>query len=174
MESFCRKKIDTDLKYYQTILWKAMAESEACTRIGAIIGEGKKSDVDALGEVGRRIGFMYRLADDVEDCLNINGDLIHRIQFESIPLPLLYSAKFSKEKYQEIKNIINKNKIFSYDVEKLLESCFETKAFKYIYQIGEKNRRKTIFKLQLLDPTKARELLTAILDRSFNRLEKLC
>ena len=83
METQCRRKVDTKLNCYESVLWKEMAETEACCRIGAMIGDGKPNEVEALSEFGRRIGFISRLTNEVEDCLNIKGDLLHRVEYES-------------------------------------------------------------------------------------------
>jgi geranylgeranyl diphosphate synthase type I len=174
MESRCRRKLETDVKYYENILWRAMAESEACARIGAIIGDGKPNEVEALAEFGRRLGFMSRLADDIEDCLNQKGDLPHRIKFESVPLPLLYAAKISREKFITISKIIEKSNITPWDAKTLLKFCFETEAFEYARKIAQKNKRNAASKLHELKSTKARNLLAAMNKRSYNRIVKLC
>lgn len=71
METQCRQKVDTALEFYENVLWKEVAEIEACCRIGAMMGDGKPSEIEALSEFGRRLGFISRLADEVEDCLNV-------------------------------------------------------------------------------------------------------
>ena len=103
METLCRKNLDTELPYYQNVLWKAMGETAACCKIGAMLGGGRVEQVEGLSEFGRRVGFISRLADDLEDCLNVKGDLEHRIVYESVPLPVLYAAKSSPDRYFEDK-----------------------------------------------------------------------
>jgi geranylgeranyl pyrophosphate synthase len=174
MEATCRRKLDTDLDAYKNILWKAMAETEACTRIGAMLGNGREKEVEALAEFGRIQGFMSRLADDIEDCLNLEGDLAHRIEYESIPLPILYAAKSSKEKYARIKKIIEKQSISPLDIKVLLELCFETEAFEYVRKIAEKNGRNALSKLHSLKPSKSRKVLSSMIDRTLERINNLC
>ena len=174
METLCRRKLEIDLEYYKNVLWKAMAEMEACTKIGAIIGDGKKNEVEALAEFGRRLGFMSRLADDMEDCLNLKGDLAHRIQYESVPLPLLVAAKSSNEKYLQIKNIIEKTKITPGDVKALLKFCFETEAFESVCKMAKENEVKAAYKLRLLKPSSARNVLLAMNKRAYARIVNLC
>src|SRR5665647_428738 len=71
METLCRRNLEISLEYHMNFKWKAMAEIEACSRIGAIMGDGRTKEINALGEFGRRLGFISRLADDIEDCLNL-------------------------------------------------------------------------------------------------------
>ncbi len=174
MESLCRRNLEIDLDFYKNILWKAMAETEACTKIGAIMGDGQENEIKVLADFGRRIGFISRLGDDLEDCLNIKADLPHRIEFESIPLPLLYAAKSSTENYESIKNIIEKPHVSPLDVKTLLKLCFEAEAFNYVHKIAKKNRKEAIKNLLSLRPCKARSMLSLMIQKYFTRIDDLC
>jgi geranylgeranyl diphosphate synthase, type I len=174
METLCRRRLDTDLEYYKNILWKAMAEIEACTKIGAILGGGTKSEIQALAEFGRRFGYISRLGDDIEDCLNLKGDLVHRMAFESVPLPLLYAAKSSNETYFEIKHIIEKSQISPSDVRRLVGFCYKTDSFEYVRKIAELNKRDGAMKLNKLKPSAALNVLLAMLNSSYSRVAELC
>jgi len=174
MEISCRQQLDTDIEYYKRILWMANADLEACTKLGAILGDGSEKEVQALAEIGKRLGFMLRLTDDVKDCLNIRGTLPHRIEYESVPLPLLYTAKSSKEKYLKIKFIIDKSSVTPLDVEELLRFCFEAEAFDYICGMAKQNEREAINRLRTLKNTGARNVLALIIRKSFRDVAHLC
>ncbi|HTY76048.1 MAG TPA: polyprenyl synthetase family protein [Candidatus Nanoarchaeia archaeon] len=174
METLCRKKLDTNLEYYQNILWKAMAEMEACTRIGALIGNGQAVDVEAIGEFGRGLGFISRLGDDLEDCLNNKGALLPRIENESLPLPLLYAANSSKQTYAKIEKIIEKQTITPKDSKTLLEYCFETEAFDYVQKLAKKKEGEASRKLCILKPSVARDILSLMIHRSYTRVVNFC
>jgi len=174
METLHRKDLNLDLECYKSILWKAMAETEACSKIGAMMGEGQVDEVQALAEFGRRIGFISRLADDVEDCLNAEGDLFHRIEFESVPLPLLYAANSSAEKYEKIKELVEKPSHDPLDAKLLLGFCFETEAFAYVRSLARENKKKATHKLHSLRSSDARQVLSMLVERSYARLDSLC
>jgi geranylgeranyl diphosphate synthase type I len=174
METQCRQKVDTDLEFYESILWKEVAEIEACSRIGAIMGDGKPGEIEALSDFGRRLGFLSRLADEVEDCLNVKGDLPHRIKYESVPLPLLYAAKFSFEKQKRMKKIVKKRTLLPSDVKFILNSCFETDAFEYVRKLAEKNRKEAHRELRILKPSTARKILLDIINVAYSRVDDLC
>ena len=108
-----------------------MAEIEACSRIGAMLGDGKTNEIEVLSNYGRRLGFLSRLADAVEDVLNIKGDLPNRIKYESVPLPLLYAARSSNKNRIIIEEIINKKKISAEDIKSIKRVCFETRGTMY-------------------------------------------
>jgi geranylgeranyl pyrophosphate synthase len=173
-ETMCRKNLDISLDYYLKMQWKSMAEIEACSRIGALIGNGKKVEIDALAEFGRRLGVISRLKDDLEDCLNLRGDLPHRIQFESVPLPLLFAAKSSTEKYLEIKKILGKTQISPINVRKLLRICFETNAFIYIKDIAKKHEHLGALKLEKIKHNPAIDILLSMIRISYSRVAELC
>jgi geranylgeranyl diphosphate synthase type I len=174
METQCRRKVDTDLDYYEKVLWKEMAETEACCRIGAIMGDGKPREVEALSEFGRKIGFLSRLADEVEDCLNVKGDLLHRIQNESMPLPVLYAAKSSVERYTKIRKIVEKERISRSDAKSLLKLCFAAESFGYVLDLAKKNEAEATRKLRSLRSSHARDVLLLLVNRAYARVYSLC
>jgi geranylgeranyl diphosphate synthase type I len=174
METSCKQKLCNELEYHKEILWKAMAEIEACTRIGAILGEGTANEVQALAEFGRRLGFISRLTDDVKDSFNLEGNLPHRIQYESIPLPIIFASGSSKEKFQKIKSIIEKLPISPSDSKELLQICFESGAFAYVLDIAKKNKREANRNLRLLKPSNARNMLSLMVKRSYVDLSNWC
>ena len=174
LEISCRRKLDTDLENYKKILWKSNADMEACAKLGAILGDGSENEVKALAEFGRRLGFMLGLADDVQDSLNMEGNLIHRLEYESVPLPLLYAAKSSRENYLKIKSILEESRITPLETGKLLEICFETEAFAYVRNIAKQNAREATRKLHTLRPSSARSVLTLMIKRSFADVAALC
>lgn len=174
METQCRQKLDTDIKFYENVLWKEVAEIEACSRIGAMMGNGKPNEIEALSDFGRRLGFLSRLADEVEDCLNVKGDLPHRIKYESVPLPLLYAAKSSNNKRIRIEKIVKKKNIGNSDMRSLLEFCFETNAFKYVNDLAKKKGEEAHLMLSVLKPSLSRTMLLAIIMQANTRVERLC
>jgi len=174
METRCRQRVDTNLDFYEDVLWKEVAEIETCCRIGAMIGDGRTVEIEALSDFGRRLGFISRIADEVEDCLNLKGDLLHRIKYESVPLPLLYAAKSSNSKYRSIEKIVNKNEIQPSDMKSLLKFCRETNAFEYVRKLAKKKGEEAQRKLSFLRPSMARTMLLALIMQACARVDKLC
>jgi geranylgeranyl pyrophosphate synthase len=174
METQCRQKVDLNIDFYENILWREMAETEACCRIGAMMGDGKQSEIEALSDFGRRLGFISRLADEVEDCINARGDFAHRIKYESVPLPILYAAKSSTIIHRKIEKIVNKKQISLSDMESLLKFCFETKAFEYVRNLAKKKKEEAQRNLSFLRPGIARTLLLAVIMQAYARVDRLC
>jgi geranylgeranyl diphosphate synthase type I len=173
MENSCKKQLDTDLEYHLKILWKAMAETEACTRIGAILGNGANSEVQALAKFGRRLGFTSRLADEVKDTLNIDGSFAHRLKYESVPLPLVFAATSSKDARLRIESIIKKRSMSSSNLRELLEICFDSNAFSYVERIAEKNVKSAASCLDAVKPSAPRDFLLELNEKIYDGITSL-
>jgi len=68
------------------------SETEACTRIGGILGGGSESEVESLGRYGRLLGSASILRNELIDMLEPEA-LRHRIRKESLPLPVVYALQ---------------------------------------------------------------------------------
>jgi geranylgeranyl pyrophosphate synthase len=174
MEISCRKNLDVDLKYYQEVLWKFASDIEVCSRLGAIMGDGSTREVLALSEFGRRYGFLSRLASDMKDSLNFEGNLPQRLQNESIPLPILIAAKSSKPAYSKIDLILKKPSFTPPDLEILLNLCFEVDAFAQVFEVGKENFSEANINLHLIEPSFARNTLEQMLKNGLAEMKKFC
>ena len=74
----------------------------------------------------------------------------------------------------KIKKIVEKNRIDSTDVKSLFELCLDSGAFEYVRQIAAENKALAVGKLDLLKPSNARNVLLSLVDKSFDRLDRLC
>ncbi len=174
LEISCRRNLDTELRRFQTILWKSMGDIEACARLGAMLGDGSNKEVNALADYGRRLGFMFRLVEEVKDVRNIAGTLPQRLENESVPLPILYAAQTSKKRYTEIKSILEKSFIVPLDTRELLRFCIEAEAFPYVLHLAEQNARKAAFSLNQIKPSAARIALELIIKKPLTDITELC
>ena len=166
MENSWKKNLEIELDFCHQVLLKYGSDGEACTKLGAIMGNGTKKEVDALGEYGRLLCYIYRLAEEVKDTLHVEGDLLHRLKFESIPIPLLYAAQASEKNTNILKSILE-GPITSSDLRTLLELCFKTNAIKYIRDIAQEKVDEGVKTLKTLKPSKARTLLVLMIQNIF-------
>ncbi len=88
-----RRNWDVTPEEYLRIVKMKAADVECYTRIGAYIGGGSKEEVKSLGRYGRRLGMLAILRDDLEDTLDFSGELLYRIRYECLPLPLIYALQ---------------------------------------------------------------------------------
>jgi geranylgeranyl pyrophosphate synthase len=169
-----KENLNIDIELSKKMLWKSTADTEACGIIGSTVGNGSKQEVEALAKFGRRMGFYQRLIDDIKDCRNIEGNLAERLKNERVPVPILYAAKSSTDRYTEIDSVIQKAKITPNDARRLLQICFEADAFDYFLRIGEKNWLEANRNLQCLKPSFAQEMLKLMNDKSIVDLRSFC
>jgi geranylgeranyl pyrophosphate synthase len=174
METLCRRNLDTEMKHYERILWMSTADTEACTRLGAILGGGSKVEVEALAEVGRRLGFIHRLGDEVKDSLNVEGNLPWRLENESVPLPILFAAKSSNEANLKIKSVLEQFPIAPSDIRNILKLCFETEAFNYVLNMAKQNALEANNKLNMLKKTAAQDSLALMVKNAVASIDTLC
>jgi octaprenyl-diphosphate synthase len=164
------RRFSTSLAKRKEILWKINGILEACARGGAILGGGKASEIVALGDFGRRIGFLFALMDEVKDTLNLDGSLIHRLKYESIPFPMFYAAKSSINARLRIKGVLKKTKTTVSDVDELVDCCFDTGAFAYIKEVATENKTKAIDSLSSIKWNSSVSMLKLLMDKSFGDL----
>jgi geranylgeranyl pyrophosphate synthase len=168
-----RRNLSIDLDEYIKFLQHSVAEMEACARLGAIMGNGSKKDVKLLGCFGRNYGVMLRLLSDVMDSRNIEGNLDQRLENESIPLSILFSAKSSKEIFNEIKLILEQPHIAQKDIIHMPEICLATDAFTYIYNLAEKISKELEQKLKKLRSSQARDVLYLMLNNCLRHIAEI-
>jgi geranylgeranyl diphosphate synthase type I len=171
MDNACVERIDTELEDYTKIMWKLTADIEACTRMGAILGGGSENEIQALAEFGRRLCFVTKLGDELKDSLNREGSLSHRLKYESVPLPILYAAKSSKDAFLEIESILKRKAVTP---DRIRRICWKTHAVTYVYNMAKQNATEATQKLQSLSPSTARDVLTLMLKVSLTYIRREC
>jgi len=133
LERKLRKNLDTTPKEYILNMEKKAADIEGLLRIGAIIGDGSTEEIDALGCYGRIFGLLSILRDDWIDMLDYQ-EAIHRLQFENLPLPTIYTLGDVRARL-EIERIFEKEEITKQDAERLFQITDKFGGFKQTTQL---------------------------------------
>ena len=162
MSLSCNKNLDTDLLQFSRILWMLTADAEASARIGAILGGGSEVEIQTLAEFGRRLGFILILGEEIRDTMNEEGELQHRLQYESVPLPVLYAAQSSKETFCQIKSFLEKP-LATRGVFEITELCWKSRAMNYVYGLAKQNAEEANNRLKSIRNSNAREVLSALI-----------
>jgi geranylgeranyl pyrophosphate synthase len=111
---------------YMKITEMKAASIEADMYLGALFGGGKDDEVDVLARVGRILGILATLRDDLIDVFDIE-ELRQRISVQDLPLPLLFAMQ-DQEKKTKVTNILSKPKITNNDVSELVDFTLEAKS----------------------------------------------
>jgi geranylgeranyl pyrophosphate synthase len=111
---------------YMKITEMKAASVEADMYLGALFGGGKDAEVDILARVGRILGILATLRDDLIDVFDIE-ELRQRISVQDLPLPLLFAMQ-DQETKTKVTNILSKPKITDNDVATLVDFTLEAKS----------------------------------------------
>ena len=111
---------------YMRITEMKAASIEADMHFGALFGGGEDAEVEVLARVGRILGILATLRDDLIDVFDIE-ELRQRISVQDLPLPLLFAMQ-DQEAKGKVMNILSKSKITSSDVSTLVDFTLEAKS----------------------------------------------
>ncbi len=139
-----RKKIVSN--DYMKITEMKAASIEADMYLGALFGGGKDAEVEVLARVGRILGILATLRDDLIDVFDIE-ELRQRISAQDLPLPLLFAMQ-DKKKKTKVTRILSKPKITDNDVDTLVDFTLEAKS---VVQLKNKMRLLINEGLKLID-----------------------
>ncbi len=109
---------------YRRIIEAKGAVSDACARIGAIIGEGTLKEVETLGHFGRTLGVLMAVKYDLVDLFNPT-ELQNRAKNEILPLPLLYALQDPATEKQ-VETLL-KGRLTKQKTEKIVALALKTK-----------------------------------------------
>lgn len=110
------------------VMEKKASTFEAHMRIGAIIGGGRRKEIDTLGYFGKTLGALINIREDYIDIFEPD-ELLNRINNELPPLPLLFAFENSVVK-RTIMDVISKPKISGTDIERLVDIVLDEKVLK--------------------------------------------
>lgn len=142
LELNLKRRINLVPEEYMKILEMKAASVEADMRIGAIIGGGTNSEVEALARYGRILGILATLREEFIDIFEIE-ELSHRMRNECLPIPVLYAIQ-DKDSKERIQKLLVKKQLTSNDVDELLDIVFEAKGVRKLKKMMENLVEETV------------------------------
>jgi geranylgeranyl pyrophosphate synthase len=121
---FKRSKRVTPNDYMMITELKA-ASIEADLMLGALFGGGDETEVTNLAKLGRILGVLATLRDDLVDVFDIE-ELRQRTAVQDLPLPLLFAMQDKKIKSRAV-TILSKPKMTRSDTAELVDFTLEAK-----------------------------------------------
>lgn len=103
------RRVDVTPEQYLHLLEKKAAIIGGYAQIGCILGDGSKKELENLVIYGKSLGMLILLRDEVIDLIDMN-ETRHRIEKESLPLPIIYALQNPKAK-SAMMPILRKKKI---------------------------------------------------------------
>jgi geranylgeranyl diphosphate synthase type I len=92
---------------------------EADMHLGALFGGGEAAEVEVLARLGRIIGILVFLREEIIDVFDIE-ELLQRISVQDLPPPLIFAMQDPGTK-KKIMKIISKSRITTSDVAELVD-----------------------------------------------------
>jgi len=110
-------------EYFELIRQKAVVPDLHC-RIGAILGNGDSSAIEALGHYGRAYGIVSLIRDEFIDLFEY-PELRNRLMNEYPPLPLLIALQNSEIK-NGVKQLIESPNLSKKDTSRIIKTILES------------------------------------------------
>ena len=101
------------------------ASIEADLMLGALFGGGDEAEVANLAKLGRILGVLATLRDDLVDVFDIE-EIRQRIAVQDLPLPLLFAMQDKKINSRAM-TILSKAKLTRSDIAELVDLTLEAK-----------------------------------------------
>jgi geranylgeranyl diphosphate synthase type I len=135
-----RKRIDIAPTEYLHVLEKKAAIIEGYAQIGVILGDGSKEEFKDLGKYGKVLGMLIMLRDDLIDMIDVE-EARHRIERESLPLPIVYALQNPKTK-SEISSYLLKKKLARKDTEFIIQKTDKAGGIRRCHDLMQKLAKK--------------------------------
>jgi geranylgeranyl pyrophosphate synthase len=168
LELNLKGRVDISPEEYLQILEMKAASVEADMRIGAIIGGGTNSEVEALTRYGRILGILATLREEFIDAFEIE-ELSHRMHNECLPIPVLYAVQ-DKDSKERILKLLAKKQVTGKDVDEILDIVFEAKAVRKLKKMMKDLVEETI---HLVSEIKHKQLKALLMNFTASTLEDL-
>jgi geranylgeranyl pyrophosphate synthase len=112
-------------KNYLKIIELKAASVEADMYLGGLFGGGKDVEIEVLAEIGRILGILATLRDDLIDVFDIQ-ELNTRLLVKDLPLPLIFAME-KKDVKDKANKIITKPRLSDGDVSELVDLTLASK-----------------------------------------------
>ncbi len=124
-----QRRRTTPSKYMRITKMKA-ASIEADFMLGAVFGGGNESEVQSLARLGRILGILATLRDDLVDVFDIE-ELRQRIAVQDLPMPILFSMQ-NEEARSRIDNLLSKSRLTDNAVNELVNLTLTSDPVKHL------------------------------------------
>ncbi len=123
-------------KNYLKITELKAASVEADMYLGALFGGGKSVEIEILAKIGRILGILATLRDDLIDVFDIE-ELNTRLSVNDLPLPLIFAME-NREVQEMANKIISKPCLSDQDIAELVDATLEAKP---VIELKEKMKK---------------------------------
>ncbi len=164
----------TEEVYLEIIERKTASLFEACTKCGALLGEGTDDEVKALGRYGFFLGIGFQMIDDVLDISSVEPRLGKPIGADiSLGKPtfvILHALKEASPRDREVlEGVISRENVPLVEVKNALRIIRGTNSLEYARRRAETFISRAKSELKILRNTNAKKALQYIADYAVRR-----
>ena len=153
LEVGMKKKGNITPSDYLKITEMKAAGLEVDMYLGAVFGGGKDDEVEILSKIGRTLGILATLRDDLIDVFDIE-ELCQRVAVNDLPLPIIFAMQDPHTK-EKIGKVISKPKMTGDDIDELVDI---TLAAKPVVELKEKMQLSIIEGLNITNKLTNRKI----------------
>jgi geranylgeranyl pyrophosphate synthase len=166
----------TEEVYLEVVERKTAILFEACTKCGAILGDGDEHEIKALSRYGYHLGVGFQMTDDILDIVAKEPTLGKPIGVDiSMGRPtfvILHALEVADEKdKKELISILKSDKMPDDDIKRALEIIKSTNSIEYATKRAKSQMEAAQKELRHLKDTEAKKALEIIakyaVERSF-------
>lgn len=169
LEASLKGKLEISPEEYMCITKMKAASWEAVTKIGALIGNGKKHEIKSLARYGRIWGMLSTIRNDFIDMFDIN-ELKNRTQNEILPLPILYAFENAAVK-EKIFTILSKKRMTEKDIANIIDLVFNVKQVKTLKERLHRIMLEGASQLSIFKKSQTRNILETFILAMLEDLE---
>jgi len=138
-------------EYFRVLETKA-TDIEGHMRVGAIFAGGTNQEIKAIARYGKYLGTLLLIREDFVDVYEPD-ELMNRIKYECLPLPVIYALQ-NKARKKEVSKILSKENIDENDTTNIVEIIYKMPEISQLKRRLEILKRKALTELIYLRQTK--------------------
>ena len=146
---------------------------ETSMRIGSILGDGSKNEIEHLGKYGTYLGVILELARDLKASLNLTLELSQKVNRNALPYTLLWAKDRSEKVGKRLQQLADESN--SSNVKELVRAVLETGAAENTLSIVNELAQKATDEISSLEDSHSSSLLVLFAEAQHEILtESLC
>lgn len=158
--------------YFRIISDKTASLIAACTGCGALSATDDRDVVDAMRDVGERLGLAFQIRDDLFDygVEDVGKPIGIDLQEKKLTLPLIHALReASRRERRTILNIVRKKKKSRRDVREVSRFVEEHGGIAYAREKMHEHADSARIRLQNFPPTTARDAMLGLVEYTVRR-----
>jgi geranylgeranyl pyrophosphate synthase len=148
-------------------LWKMKAEAidlAASLKIGAVIGNGSKEQIEHLCTYGKNLALILALTLDYQVSINLTLELAEKIRSNRLPYSVLWGSEHSPSCRSELIRLRSRQDATAEDINRFINAFLDSGIVRHLSKKVHNCKKKCDFELSFITGKKASRSLKALID----------